>query len=379
MIVLNKNVAQEIVDKTINIIKFNVNIMDSNGTIIASGDKNRIGNLHEGALITISRNEAVIIDKYLENKLAGTSEGINLPIKFRGEIIGVVGISGECEKVKEYSELVKMSTELYIEQSILIKEQITHSQSKDQFLSALLKNSNSAFNIELAKLYKEKLNLDYYHKVFILEFFDEDFVMLNNKINKVKTILNENVNINFLTLDSEYKIIFCISDKEKDDLINKTEKTIKNIITLLKEKKYKQFTLYEGCLFKNKEGINQSYVNVKKLYNLKIVNKKKHLKTFDYITDIIINNENCTLEKDILIETWEKLLKKDKNNEYVKTLNVYYENNCEIAMTADILHIHRNTLNYRFERIFDITSLNPKSKKELYTLICSQSLYLNKN
>ncbi len=378
MIVLNKKVAQEIVDKTINIINLNVNIMDHTGIIIASGNKKRVGTLHEGALITISRDEAVIIDKYLENKLAGTAEGINLPIKFRGEIIGVVGISGECEKVKEYSELVKMSTELYIEQSVLIKEQITHSQSKEQFLNALLKNSNNAFNIELAKIYKEKLNLNYYHKVCILEFHIDDFITLNKTINRIKMLLNINNNINFLVVDNEYKIIFCISDKEENSLISKTEKTIKEIIKSLKEKNYKKFTLYEGCSFKNKEGINKSYVNVKNLHNLKVVNNKKHLKAFDYINEIIINNDNCNLEKNILIEIWEKLILKDKNNEYVKTLNTYFENNCEIAMTADILNIHRNTLNYRFERIFDITMLNPKNKKELYTLICSQSIHLNK-
>ncbi len=126
MLVLHKKVAQEIVDKTIQIIKLNVNIMDSKGIIIASGNKKRIGTLHEGALIAISRDEPVIIDNYLKEKLTGTAEGINLPIRFRGEIIGVVGISGECEKVKEYSELVKMS-----------RNMITDKRSKSSCLEIL--------------------------------------------------------------------------------------------------------------------------------------------------------------------------------------------------------------------------------------------------
>lgn len=47
---LDSRLAQEIVTRTMRIIDCNVNIMDSKGYIIGSGDPERIGELHEGAL-----------------------------------------------------------------------------------------------------------------------------------------------------------------------------------------------------------------------------------------------------------------------------------------------------------------------------------------
>ncbi len=378
MLILNKKVAQEIVDKTIDIIKVNVNIMDNRGIIIASGDKNRIGTLHEGALITISRDEKVIIDKALTDKLTGTAEGVNLPVRFRGEIIGVVGISGEWEKVKEYSELVKMSTELYIEQKFLIKEQFKHSQTREQFLNSILNNSKNVFNLELAKMYKEKLRLDSYHKVCVLKFNENDFVLLNIKINYIKKYLEENLDINFFVLDDEFKIVFCISHCDKNKLVIESRKILQKIKSKLQGENYKNFTIFEGCIFNKKIGVHKSFITTKNLMDIKINKKTTHLKVSDYISEIIVNCVNSDIEKEILTSIWTDLVVKDKKDEYINTLNSYYENNCEVALTSDVLGIHRNTLNYRLERIFEITNLHPKNKRDLYTLNLCQSIYLNK-
>ena len=45
---LSKSLAQKIVDRMMDIIPYNVNLMDKNGVIIASGDKDRINTLHLG-------------------------------------------------------------------------------------------------------------------------------------------------------------------------------------------------------------------------------------------------------------------------------------------------------------------------------------------
>lgn len=47
---LSKELAQSIVNKVMEVIPYNVNIMDEDGVIIGSGDSSRIGSLHEGAL-----------------------------------------------------------------------------------------------------------------------------------------------------------------------------------------------------------------------------------------------------------------------------------------------------------------------------------------
>lgn len=46
---LSKTIAQKIVLEMMNVIPYNINVMDENGVIIGSGDIRRIGNIHEGA------------------------------------------------------------------------------------------------------------------------------------------------------------------------------------------------------------------------------------------------------------------------------------------------------------------------------------------
>ncbi|HAW7833304.1 TPA: hypothetical protein JLL63_004178, partial [Escherichia coli] len=47
--------AQDIVARTMRIIDTNINVMDARGRIIGSGDRERIGELHEGALLVLSQ------------------------------------------------------------------------------------------------------------------------------------------------------------------------------------------------------------------------------------------------------------------------------------------------------------------------------------
>lgn len=50
MSTIEARLAQDIVDRTMRIIPFNVNVMDGRGIILGSGETSRIGELHSGAL-----------------------------------------------------------------------------------------------------------------------------------------------------------------------------------------------------------------------------------------------------------------------------------------------------------------------------------------
>lgn len=66
---LDKNLAQQIVERTMDIIGCNVNIMDAKGRIIASGDEERIGETHDGALLALSQERTVDIDEQITKNL----------------------------------------------------------------------------------------------------------------------------------------------------------------------------------------------------------------------------------------------------------------------------------------------------------------------
>ena len=63
MFLLDASLAQSIVDRAMQILRTNVNVMDERGLIIASGDRARIGTRHEGALLVLAQGRAVEVDE----------------------------------------------------------------------------------------------------------------------------------------------------------------------------------------------------------------------------------------------------------------------------------------------------------------------------
>lgn len=89
---LDAKLAQEIVARTMQIIDSNINVMDARGRIIGSGDRERIGELHEGALLALSQARVVDIDDGVAKHLHGVRPGINLPLKIDGNIVSLASL-----------------------------------------------------------------------------------------------------------------------------------------------------------------------------------------------------------------------------------------------------------------------------------------------
>src|SRR4051812_44880098 len=111
---LNRDLAGIIVQETMRRLHRNINMMDVEGRIIASGDSKRLGERHEGALEAIRTGKPLIINEGNQVQWKGSQCGINLPILFRNEIVGAIGITGQPEEVAEFGEIVKMTTELML-------------------------------------------------------------------------------------------------------------------------------------------------------------------------------------------------------------------------------------------------------------------------
>lgn len=71
--------------RTMRIIDTNINVIDARGCIIGSGDRERIGELHEGALLVLSHGWVVDIDDAMTRHLYGGG-GEGLPLRPEGEI-----------------------------------------------------------------------------------------------------------------------------------------------------------------------------------------------------------------------------------------------------------------------------------------------------
>ena len=336
---LSKDIAQKIVSEMMDVIPYNINVMDENGVIIGSGDVKRIGNVHEGARKAINNQ---LINE-IHEKGEKIKPGVNEPIIINEKIIGVIGITGNPDEVIKFSKLVRVTAVLLIEQSRINEEMQNkrlNSQKFYQDLAHRTKEYDDEFH-ERSKSY----GLDLTKKCqAILVYANVNSNALRILCDKYSHYcdIDDNKVVFFST--SNYKNNTILSDIEKGGDINK--------ICLGGEENIAAVSL------KNAELAMEFGIKIKPsalIYNYDDLKFFIHL-SFD--------------NKESLISLFLNLDKSGNKLELIKTIQSYVEHNGDINKVASSLNIHRNTLNYRLERIKQLTGKNPKILLELFELLC---------
>jgi carbohydrate diacid regulator len=146
---LDQALAQTIVDRSMRIIDCNVNVMDARGTIIASGDRDRIGDVHDGALLVLARQAGVEIDARLADQLGTVRQGVNLPLHAAGRIVGCIGLTGSPRAIRAYAELVRMAAETMLEQAQSYQLVTNAARLRERFVLDMVSDERS--NTDLAE------------------------------------------------------------------------------------------------------------------------------------------------------------------------------------------------------------------------------------
>lgn len=119
-------------------LDYNINIMDRDGVIIASRDPSRVGTYHAAArhlLESGSREERISPGEHLPE---GTKPGVNLPLEVRGEVLGVVGVTGDPQVVGDLAQAVKTSIESMIELEAMREAVLSRRSRKTSLMAYLL-------------------------------------------------------------------------------------------------------------------------------------------------------------------------------------------------------------------------------------------------
>ena len=135
-------IAQKFVDRFCATIRYNVNVMDTDGIIIAARDTHRIGTYHEIAhALVVEHREAAVVDSG-STPPPGVQPGVNLTLHHRGEVVGVVGVTGNSLDVDNVAHTVRTAIEAMLDYE-WEREQLEQSQDRKKlFIDALLHKDN---------------------------------------------------------------------------------------------------------------------------------------------------------------------------------------------------------------------------------------------
>lgn len=360
---LNRQLAQEIVDRTMEIIDRNINVMDDRGVIIGSGDKNRIDDYHEGAVIVLKKGKGFAISDQEAQNLNGVKAGINLPITFAGRIIGVIGITGPPDEITSYGELVRMAAELSIQQAVLMKEIQWDERLKEELVSQILHFEGKSDSLFLER--SERLGIDFDLPRVAMIIFTPDrkksFSYLKNQLEKEDLFLMQHDGIIVLKK---------IPSEIRTEPLSYLMKIAKGWHKGMKTSLNMEVKIAIGDYHEGLSGTSKSYQQATNTMTagLKLEGDKSIFTYKDYYLPVFLlvaSREGLTKDLDPITLN---LSKKDPKGELADTLRAFIEMNGDMNGTAHKQFIHRNTLRYRLDKITEITGKDPRKTTDLLHL-----------
>lgn len=325
---ISQDMAKSIIKSLSTVLEYNLNFFDTNGIIIYSTDASRIGTFHGAALDCVKRQCNIFVNTNKEYE--GAKKGINIPIIIYDKVVGVIGITGDKNLVLKYENLVSKTTE------ILVKDLLKKKERYKFFVSSLLHNMDD---------YEDFYQLDNtslkYTVVAKNQFSKTQIDKLYTKLGKL--LQDKHV---YTVFRNELIIIFKDVDIEN----------IKRVLSRIDNKLYFGISNPYYDILDFKTSYDNALVSLDWIKNTDLTENMVEYEKQDLA--ILLS----TLNKETIRKYKQKVLKKLSDYEdYRHLILSYASNNGSITKIAQDLYMHKNTIQYRINKLKSITNLDPRN------------------
>ncbi|QUJ67969.1 helix-turn-helix domain-containing protein [Photobacterium sp. GJ3] len=361
---IHVELANEIVKRAMAIIHHNVNIIDGNGIIIASGHAKRIGQKHGAAIEAIKNGARITINNDTEaSRYTNTEPGINHPIIIDGEVSIVIGISGNPVVIERFSELAILTAELLLKRVNEIHISNWKKRVSDNLVSEYIEYGET----ERGLLALEKLNYNsgllLSDTVPVIIKIDIQDFMMTDVFESLLSKLSSFVDLDRIILLNHSEVLLLLPGHASiSPMIEKAEIAVSSQLS--------RFKIGVGILANTPCDIRNSVILSRSVIEIGCKSNSKN-RIYDFknmaILCILKEIENSHL-KSYFSQINESLIAHSQGEQIIETLDLFIQNNAELSKTATQLGIHRNTLSYRLSSIKKITALDPLKFMDLLQL-----------
>ncbi|WP_095056050.1 MULTISPECIES: sugar diacid recognition domain-containing protein [unclassified Pseudomonas] len=350
MFELDHDLAQDIVDRAMAILPYNVNVMDNQGLILGSGEPERVNTRHEGAQLVLANGRVVEIDAQTAIHLKGVQPGINLPLMLDQRLIGVLGITGEPEQLRTYAALVRMTAEMLVGQRNQQAEQQWRRQRCDDLLALLLSDAGSSPRlIDEAQQLGLKPHMTRVPYLFELGLEHGP----GQTVEALSAWLTTRYPDSWCVSSAKSSLLWCrpaSQSIENDRLLDKLDGLGWNILRLA-----------VGGQADGLTGLRRCYRRVGDLlaYGRDVLPGSRLLTLNRYRLPVMLWRHRDDDALDELLNPLRKVIAKDSNGQLLATLRSWCDHDGQSQACADALGIHRNSLRYRMERIAELSGVDP--------------------
>lgn len=351
--------AQDFVEATSLLVgQRTINIMDQKGIIIASTEKHRIGDFHQGASEVLATGKPVRIKKEDLPRYPGTKEGYNMPIFLNDEIIGVVGIFGCEEEVQSIANLLRVYVTQSFSQLQMTQKQNLEAELRNQLLRLLLFGGKSQkemitklcgmlnlqleFPLRIILLYERAAERNMKHLLDYHQFIQN--LIWKNVLDRRRDV--------FGIQNADYVILLGGSGE-----LLETRKRLDKLLQEIEREAVWNAAVSSPC--RNMEEVSEGMKEVLVLRNRRggmIQNLEEHTCRMQYLMGrFTVQDGARTVVR--MLRRLEDQHGEKQAEQLLQTAQVYYEYGGSVAKAAEKLNLHKNTLLYRMKQLYQTLEL----------------------
>ncbi len=370
---LNPELAEKFIKQIAQYTKFNVNIMDITGRIIASShEAGREGAFHEIAYRMLQeRTEMMLIDE--DSEYLGTKKGVNLLLSYGKEALGVVGVTGDPHQVREIALIIKMALETMIAYEEQQYINLYQKSKREQFYAALFEDGENTFG--KLELLAEQLKID-------SRCIRVPVLFVSPKAKNIDEMIHMLTDENLLSSqdlcwrqDNRHVAVFKKLTGRPEEIFADWEKDINEWL----EKALKQAVDiwgYVGTLQCRLQYYKKALEHCQWLErNVQVKNQTVWF--LDYLNDYF-DSLFPVMEMYALYNVYDRHLDEAFKEMFCSVIGSLRHTNYNLVTSSKELFVHKNTLAFRMNKIKDIFSVNPFSSNQDRIFVDGFYRYLKK-
>ncbi len=372
MMTLTTKIVQPFIATLEEALHYKVTITDTDGYIVGSSDPARLNQFHPSAYEILCERQPIESWDIATDSYVNVPEGVQLGygerVIYDGECIGLIGLVGAPEEIKQSIKTAQLVLQLMLDRKKASDELKLISKDKKAFLLRLLQGQYGSpeWIKERADTYKIDLSRPRYVLTvqINLEKFDEKSPLELSQIKEtmhraIRSIFFEQEDLLYEYDTGETVLLTAGKHSDASQRRRQIEKAAARLYAELREQCKVSALIgvseecgdYTGIPLALRQGrmaaeIGAKTENGEGLYFYSQMRLGRIVASFSPEIRPI-------LQRDIL----SKLLENHADS-LLETLFTYFEMNGNVSQTAEKLFIHRNTLQYRFRKIKEITGFD---------------------
>lgn len=363
---LLEDLANELVEITSSLVSGNIiNIMNTSGIIVASSETERIGSYHQGAMEAVNTGKVVNIRSDQLDRYPGAKAGCNMPLRVNGTIIGVVGIGGDPEEIRDVAHLLEVYVAKCYQLEAMLQPKLAESTLRSRLLTALLSPSNPAMS-QIRSL-MDTLKVHFTFPVYTMVISIPGGLGRTGQFEKLQSRLEA---LAFL--------------KQQSDVWGIVNERLVLVCSELPERSLSdiQALTSEGCrislgsaslsLWEIQSAYDQALTL--ELFSQEAFSDIRQISTrCTYMLSRTASGEERFLE--VLNSKLEEAFSPEESRILMESAGAYYSCGRSVAAAAQQLFIHKNTLQYRVRRLLEVLELAKLSPFQQEYLVRLLSAY----